>query len=191
MAIDLSEYITVSERIALAIEKWPDASFQNMGTKLIEVSGHYYVEATVALYRDPNDIRPAIATAWEPIPGATPYTKDSEMMNAETSAMGRAVIAAGIPSKKVASVEEVAARQHLRAVPSVPIEIPPQETDPWSGEPVIDVYHCIHGERIEISGERNGKPYYGMGCRKTRDSGEQCPANWFVLSADGKWVPKS
>ena len=188
MAYDLSEYVTVNERIALAMDKWPDASFQNIGTKLIEVAGHFYVEATVALYRDPNDVRPAIATAWEPVPGATPYTKDSEMMNAETSAMGRAVIAAGIPSKKVASADEIAARQHLKAVPTVE-DRPAPENDPWSGEPVLDAYHCIHGERMELSGEKNGKLYFGMGCRKDRNSGEQCPTNWFKLNADGKWAP--
>ena len=61
----------------------------------------------------PHTRRPAAVrgTAWEPIPGPTPYTKDSELMNAETAAWGRAIIAAGIPSKKIASSQEVQARQ--------------------------------------------------------------------------------
>src|SRR5205823_6134471 len=50
--------------------------------------------------------------AWEPFPGPTPFTKDSELMNAETSAWGRAIVAVGIVAKgeKVASRSEVAAR---------------------------------------------------------------------------------
>ena len=195
MAFDLSEYVTVNERIALAMDKWPDASFQNIGTKLIEVAGHFYVEATVALYRDPNDVRPAIATAWEPIPGATPYTKDSEMMNAETSAMGRAVIAAGIPSKKVASAEEVANRQHLKAVPSTP---PPTETtDPWSGEIVNAIPTCLHGEMKWNTGvsKKTGKDYAGYFCAQPAQPGgfskDGCPTIWYVMGSDGNWKPQS
>jgi hypothetical protein len=46
--------------------------------------------------------------AWEVIPGKTPYTKDSEVQNAETSAWGRAIVAVGAATaKKIASREEV------------------------------------------------------------------------------------
>ena len=45
------------------------------------------------------------------MPGPTPFTRDSEMMNSQTAAWGRAIIAVGIPSKKIASAEEVQARQ--------------------------------------------------------------------------------
>ena len=179
MAFDMSNYVDVAERIRLAMERWPDASFQNIGTKLIDVNGHFYVEATVALYRDPNDIRPAIATAWEAIPGSTPYTRDSEMMNAETSAMGRAVIAAGIPSKKVASVEEVQARQPSK--PVVVADEPPQ-IDPWSGEPVITenvrqvladgTPSCIHGIMKYWRSPKTGKEMYF--CPQPKDALDIC-----------------
>lgn len=183
MAFDLSEYITVAERIAMAMAKWPDASFQNIGTKLINVDGHFYVEATVALYRDPNDIRPAIATAWEAIPGATPYTRDSEMMNAETSAMGRAVIAAGIQSKKIASVEEIQARQLAPFKPVVVSDEPPQ-IDPWSGEPVVteNVRNapadgtpvCTHGIMKYWRSSKTGKVLYF--CPLDKDDPQVCKA---------------
>ena len=48
--------------------------------------------------------------AFEPIPGKTSYTKDSEVMNAETSAWGRAIVALGFETKKIASADEVRAR---------------------------------------------------------------------------------
>jgi hypothetical protein len=44
-----------------------------------------------------------------PIPGKTPYTKDSEVENAETSAWGRAIAALGFEvHNSIASAEEVA-----------------------------------------------------------------------------------
>jgi hypothetical protein len=46
-------------------------------------------------FRDPDDDRPGVGTAWEPFPGRTPYTRHSELMNAETSAWGRALASLG------------------------------------------------------------------------------------------------
>lgn len=146
MSFDMSNYVDVAERIRLAMEKWPEASFQNQGTIVVMVKDRPFVQVTVALYRDPQDVRPAIATAWEPIPGATPYTRDSEMMNAETSAMGRAVIAAGIPSKKVASAEDVRNRQQ----PTTTQFQPPDDEvpdDPWATHPGGQSHTCKHGDR--------------------------------------------
>ena len=50
--------------------------------------------------------------AWEPLPGLTPFTKGSELMVAETSAWGRAIVAAlAADTQKVASADEVRNRQ--------------------------------------------------------------------------------
>ena len=53
--------------------------------------------------------RRGIGMAWEIFPGRTPYTRGSELMNAETSAWGRAIIAvlAADSKKGIASREEV------------------------------------------------------------------------------------
>lgn len=67
-----------------------------------------FIVYTAACYRDADDELPGIGVAWEPFPGTTPYTKNSEVMNAETSAWGRAIIAAlASESKTIASAEEV------------------------------------------------------------------------------------
>jgi hypothetical protein len=58
-------------------------------------------------YRTPDDQRPGIGHAYEPFPGKTPYTRDSEVQNAETSAWGRAIIALNFDTKKIASADEV------------------------------------------------------------------------------------
>ena len=215
MSFAMDEYVDVAERIRLVKEKYPDAVFQPSNPakpyEIIEVAGTTFVVYTAALYRDPFDTCPAIACAWEEVPGRTPFTKGSELMNAETSAWGRCAIALGIPSKKIASVEEVRNRIEPREVkPPVVLKWGTDEVvnlkqaereayDPWAAplsepvddvSPALDAWHCIHGDRKAIEGEKNGRAFYGMGCPKTINSGEQCKTHWFVLNAQGSWVPK-
>lgn len=211
MSFSMDEYVDVAERIRLVKEKYPDAVFQPSNPakpyEIIEVAGTTFVVYTAALYRDPFDACPAIATAWEEVPGRTPFTKGSELMNAETSAWGRCAIALGMPSKKIASAEEVRNRieptkttQWEAVAPVTNLKQAEREAyDPWAAplsEPANDVaqsfdaWHCIHGDRKVIEGEKNGRAFYGMGCPKTLNSGEQCKTHWFVLNAEGSWVPK-
>ena len=106
-----ADYIDVAERIREFREKHPEGTLQQIEWKLIEAGGKMFVCYTAAAYRTPDDERPGIGTAWEPVPGATSFTRDSELMNAETSAWGRAIIAAGAAdAKRVASANEVANR---------------------------------------------------------------------------------
>lgn len=106
------DYVDVAERIREFREKHPDGSLQQVDWKVVDVGGKTFVAYTAAAYRTPDDERPGIGTAWEPFPGPTPYTRDSELMNAETSAWGRAIIASGAAdAKRVASANEVANRQ--------------------------------------------------------------------------------
>ena len=195
-------YTEVAERMKIARELWPACIFRPVDPlnpyQIVKVKDLDYVVYSAALYRDPEDLLPAIGTAWEEIPGRTPYTKGSELMNAETSAWGRACIAAGIPSKKIASFEEVRNRQETKEKPVTVSPVPPVEWDPWAAPlsetaPLgitFDAWNCIHGARKEIEGEKNGRAYYGMGCPKTLNSGEQCATNWFSLNAEGKWLPR-
>jgi hypothetical protein len=76
----------------------------------------YFIVYVAAAYRTPDDAAPGIGAAWEPYPGQTPYTLGSELMNAETSAWGRAIIAVGASDSKrgIASREEVRNRQAER-----------------------------------------------------------------------------
>jgi len=122
------DYVEVAERLMEFYGKYPDGRITRQGDPLIvglpqnapPEKQKPFVIYTALAYRTPDDPIPAIGTAWEPWPGPTPYTKDSELMNAETSAWGRAIIATGISAKKgIASKEEVLARTgHDRAFPS-------------------------------------------------------------------------
>lgn len=111
MAFDLSDYVTVPERIALFYERFPEGSIVSAVPRVIDIGERVFIEVTTCAYRYPDDPQPAQATAWEPFPGRTPYTKESEMMNAETSAIGRAIAALGIgTNRSLASANEVANR---------------------------------------------------------------------------------
>lgn len=109
-------YKQVPERIADFKAKHPEGCLQPADLTnpyRVEIIGdRAFVVYTAAAYRTPDDLRPGIGIAWEPFPGKTPYTKDSELMNAETSAWGRAIVAVlASESKSVASAEDVRNRQ--------------------------------------------------------------------------------
>lgn len=103
------DYIDVATRIVEFREKFPTGSLQQHDLKFVTVNGKDWVVYTAAAYRTPDDIRPGMGTAWEPIPGPTSFTRDSEVQNAETAAWGRALVATlAVDTKKgIASSEEV------------------------------------------------------------------------------------
>lgn len=108
----LDGYIDVAERIRTFKETYPDGSLQCESLEFVTVNGKEWVLYRAAAYRSPEDTRPGHGTAWEPIPGATPYTRNSEVQNAETAAWGRAIVAAlAGDTRKVASADEVKMRQ--------------------------------------------------------------------------------
>jgi len=129
MAFDgksLDDYIDVAQRLADFRELHPEGSLQPADPakpwELATVTGYRkdgqeftatLIVYVAAAYRSPDDARPGIGVAWEVFPGRTPYTAGSELMNAETSAWGRAVVAAlaGDSRRGVASRQEVKARQ--------------------------------------------------------------------------------
>ncbi|MDE1822663.1 MAG: hypothetical protein KGI98_17640, partial [Euryarchaeota archaeon] len=83
-------------------------TLQQVDLQFVVVGDEQFVVYTAAAYRTPLDPRPGMGTAWEPVPGKTRFTRDSEGQNAETSAWGRAIIAAGAAdASKIASREEV------------------------------------------------------------------------------------
>jgi hypothetical protein len=107
------DYIDVATRIVEFREKFPEGSLQQVSLEFVQVAGKDWVVFTAAAYRSPTDERPGVGTAWEPIPGPTPYTRDSEVQNAETAAWGRAMVAAlAVDTRKgIASSEEVRNRE--------------------------------------------------------------------------------
>lgn len=112
-SFEMGDYVDVAARIALLRERHPEASLRPLNPErpfeIVEVQGRTFVTYAAACYRTPDDPAPGVGVAWEPFPGPTPYTRDSELQNAETSAWGRAIVAALAADTRggVASAEEV------------------------------------------------------------------------------------
>jgi hypothetical protein len=112
----LSDYVDVAERIRIFRDKYPNGSLQPANLEkpfeLVNIGEKTFLVYIAAAYRSPEDTRPGIGSAWEPFPGTTPYTKNSELMVAESSAWGRAIVAAlAADTKRIASLDEVRARR--------------------------------------------------------------------------------
>jgi hypothetical protein len=105
------DYKDVATRLAEMRATYPELSLQTVRCEIIDQGGQLGWLYVAAAYRHPLDERPGMGSAFEPIPGKTPYTKDSELMVAETSAWGRALVAIGADTKNgIASADEVKAR---------------------------------------------------------------------------------
>jgi hypothetical protein len=111
-----NDYVDVAERINQFYKLHPNGRIITDDPITVEIDGKAFIQVTAWVYRDLNDEQPAGKdTAWEPWPGKTNFTRDSEMMNASTSATGRALVYAGIASKKVASRDDVVKRRAEQA----------------------------------------------------------------------------
>jgi hypothetical protein len=117
------DYIDVATRIVEFRTKFPGGSLQQVDLQFVDFGAKSWVVYTAAAYRTPDDERPGHGTAWEPVPGKTNFTRDSELQNAETAAWGRAIVAAlaADTKKGVASAEEVRNRQSPNEAPPNPI----------------------------------------------------------------------
>jgi hypothetical protein len=126
-SIDLSDYIPVAERIAAFKNDHPEGRLQS---EVVDTGHADYIAVKAYAYRSPEDPMPGVGLAWERVPGPTPFTKDSELQNAETAAWGRALVAALVAdtSRGIASRDEVA--QHSEA----PTESEADRAFRWVGE---------------------------------------------------------
>lgn len=112
-----ADYVQVNERIIAFRKEHPDGCLQS---EIVTLTDNLVVIKGYA-YRTPDDPRPGIGHSSLGIPGATPYTRGSELENAETSAWGRALAALGYEVKRgVASADEIRNKQPGRGVKSEP-----------------------------------------------------------------------
>ena len=115
MAFDMSNYVDVATRIKMLLEKYPNATIACSPPEVRQVGDRIFIACDAYIDCNDGSDRTARASAWEPFPGRTPYTKDSEAMNAETSAVGRACGLLGFGlTGSLASANEVANRRSGR-----------------------------------------------------------------------------
>lgn len=131
MSFDLDNYNTVPERIEAFFKKYPEGVLQQVKYELLGVGNSMFLVYTAAARRHKDDPEPGHGTAWEPVPGKTPYTRDSEMQNAETSAWGRAIVAVGAADtrKGIASREDVQSRRADQEAPRTELDDALDELD--------------------------------------------------------------
>jgi hypothetical protein len=131
------DYIDVAERLRAWYEAYPNARIE---TSIISHTDSRVTVKALAFRGDTTDEqdtkprpygfeeRPAgVGHSSMAIPGSTPYTRGSELENCETSAVGRALVMAGLPSKKVASSDEI--RSKAGAVKPSPVVQDKQKSD--------------------------------------------------------------
>lgn len=125
----LSSYIEVKDRLPEFFAKYPEGSLTG-SYELVTMNGNAAVIYTAKAYRSPTDPCPAVGTAYEAIPGATKFTRGSEIQNAETAAWGRAMIATGAVSAQhgIASADEIRARKEYESAP------PTAELEKWTSK---------------------------------------------------------
>lgn len=133
-----ADYIDVAERLRELRSAHPEGCVRVLDPArpyTIETVGdRTFIVVVAACYRTPDDPTPGVGMAWEPFPGPTNFTRDSELQNAETSAWGRAIVATLIAdTKRVASSDEVRNRQ-----PGV---------DPNIVESLCNAYEALPGDQ--------------------------------------------
>ena len=122
--MDLTNYVDVPTRFAMALERWPELRLVENRPEIITIGDKVFISVTVQAWRTPDDEIPAQNTAWEIFPGATPFTRGSEMMNASTSALGRVLGFMMSFGPKMASAEEVRNRQPETKAPATIVRQP-------------------------------------------------------------------
>jgi hypothetical protein len=126
--MDLSNYVDVPTRFAMALERWPELRLVENRPEIITIGDKVFISVTVQAWRTPDDQIPAQNTAWEIFPGATPFTRGSEMMNASTSALGRVLgfmMSFGpkwLVPKKYATAKRQVPQQPLSDSPKSPVQ---------------------------------------------------------------------
>lgn len=132
MSIDMN-YVDVAERIVDvrgdAKRQYPEGSFQPWDKanpyRIETIDGQTYIAVVAAFYRTPDDQCPGVGMAYEIVPGKNSFTRGSELQNAETSAWGRALVAALAADTKrgIASAQEMRGRDDNVLAPEVQARI--------------------------------------------------------------------
>lgn len=151
MAFDMSNYVDVAERLKLALEKWGEGlRIQCDPPKVVTINDRTFIEVTTRAWRTPDDPLPSVATAWEPFPGQTTFTKNSEMMNCETSSLGRCLGMMGVGVRNsIATSNEVRNRQNDREDHPT-AHVPQQRVAPDKPKPETNVIPI--GEKVTGGG---------------------------------------
>jgi hypothetical protein len=212
---NLADYETVEVRLEKFIKDYPDF---RIATELEVCEKDRYV-VKAYLYK----------TAADPVAWTTGYAEEkvsdrgvnstSALENCETSALGRALSAAGYAAKgKRPSREEMTKVVATKVVKPAVQDVKADDQDYWTtpvneyrgvvdapvtlekamenvaaimgtGE-AVESPSCEHGHMQWREGEKNGKAWGGYFCNTAISSAHRCPTKWYTLGSDGKFQPQ-
>jgi len=185
---NLEDYETVEERL---VKFWKDHPDGRIDTLLVDATLQRFI-VKASIYRTEVDAQAWTTGYAEETVSTRGVNSTSALENCETSAIGRALSAAGYATKgKRPSREEMS---KVKAAEPKPFSekltdriITQVEDDPWTVKAVEpapsaadavalvqevlgatkidkDIPHCKHGERLWRTGNKNGKAWANMSC---------------------------
>jgi hypothetical protein len=212
---NLADYETVEVRLEKFIKDYPDF---RIATELEVVEKDRFI-VKAYLYKTAADL-----VAW-----TTGYAEEkvtdrgvnstSALENCETSALGRALSAAGYATKgKRPSREEMSKVVAQKPVKPAVADVQDYWTTPvneymkvvdapvtlekalhlvqdiMGTDEAVEVPQCKHGSMVWKTGHsaKTGKDWAAYQCTALGHAGYEgkCPAVWYVLGSDGKWQPQ-
>lgn len=125
MAPNLKDYNEVADRVAGFNEEYPNGRIET-SYELLNVGSHPFITVRAEVWKNaqPEDgryVRPdSTGLSWLEVPGKTNFTRGSEIENAETSAVGRALAFIGFYAKgqSLASKQEISSKKGSSSTPA-------------------------------------------------------------------------
>lgn len=161
-----------------------------------------YVTVICEVYRDINDVHPAVINVgYGNVDFYPANMKKWFVEDTWTSCISRAIKTLS-PSSSIPSKEDMARVEMYNSMPIATVEMKVKESrDPWSFGAAVEstatqilsgttpdaAPNCDHGARLWKEGESARGKYAGWVCSE-KSKERQCKAQWLTMSADGRWV---
>lgn len=185
------DYNTVAERIIEFRAKYPKGTLRPLNPdkpyELVQMGNTLVFIVVAAAYRDEDDELPGVGMAYEPIPGSTPFTRGSELQNAETAAWGRALIAVGAADAKkgIATREDIQNAQHRQNQPAQ--SRVPDRSDVLASKAAEDAELKMEAEAAQVARQRAMAAARDASLKQFNDRINTLDADWRKVFTE-RWV---